>query len=271
MSLASATHEQSAAEPGGRPCEGAPLGTSHRRVPSRARILLGTVGIALAAAMVVVCALIGLWWWSHRPAPLRDARALAARGRAYLRSGRPDLAFQVVQDVRDEEPGAGEAVAVAAQALLRMGQYRIARLALERTVKLLPNHVEATVTLGELNCDLGNGERGLELLEAAARLRPSDYRIWFTVGKVRHDLGDHAGAGRAYERVLERNPSHREALLGLLDTLIPNGQSQVAEPWVAKALQMYPQDPVVLGLAARAAVDAHHLDQAITLDDAALA
>jgi uncharacterized protein HemY len=57
----------------------------------------------------------------------------------------------------------------------------------------------------------------------------------------------------------------------LLDTLIPNGQSEVAERWVAKALQMYPQDPVVLGLAARAAVDADHIDEAIALAHAALA
>jgi len=128
--------------------------------------------------VLVVCFVSKLWWWSHRAPPVRDARAAAARGRAYLRYGRPVLAFQAVQDVRDEEPGAGEAVAVTAQALIRMGEYRIARLALERALKLQPNHVEAAVTLAKLNLDLGNGGRAAEVQKTATQLRPGDEQIW---------------------------------------------------------------------------------------------
>lgn len=62
--------------------------------------------------------------------PARRTRAAAARGQAYLRSGRPDLAFQAVSGIRDETPEAGEAMTVAGMALIRMGQYRVARMAL---------------------------------------------------------------------------------------------------------------------------------------------
>ena len=80
--------------------------------------------------------------------------------------------------VRDEARGSGEAMTVAGFALLRMGEYRGARLALERALKLQPNQFDAAITLAELNLGLGNGRRGTELLEIAARLRPREFRVW---------------------------------------------------------------------------------------------
>ena len=144
----------------------------------------------MAAAGLFVCVLVALRWGSAHSSPVRSARAAAARGRAYLRSGRPDLAFQSVHDVRDEEPGAGEAVAVAALALIRLGEFRAARLGLERAIKLQPDQFEAAVTLAELNLDLGNGERGVEVLKMAARLRPREFGVWLTMGRALSDLND---------------------------------------------------------------------------------
>ena len=48
-------------------------------------------------------------------------------------------------------------------------------------------------------------------------------------------------------------------------------QPDQAEPWVTKALARYPDDPRVLGFAARGAFDANRLDEAIALADRALA
>ena len=73
---------------------------------------------------------------------------------------------------------------VAAMALIRMGELRVARQALERTVRLQPDQFEATVTLAELHVDLGNGWRGAQLFEAAARLRPHESRVWLALAKV---------------------------------------------------------------------------------------
>src|SRR5262249_47521113 len=43
------------------------------------------------------------------------------------------------------------------------------------------------------------------------------------------------------------------------------------EPWVAKGLQRYPEDPAILGLAALGALDANRPDEALALSDRALA
>jgi tetratricopeptide (TPR) repeat protein len=160
---------------------------------------------------------------------------------------------------------------VAGLALLRIGEYRGARLALERAVKLQPNQFDAAISLAELNFGLGNGTRGVEVLQMAARLRPREFRVWLTMGKVLHDLGDSPKAIQAYERAVGVNPDDREALIGLIGCLMETDQTDQAEPWVTKVLGKYPDDPKVLGFAARRAFDANRLDEAIALADRALA
>lgn len=193
-----------------------------------------------------------------------------ARGRDALRRGRPDQALQAVSAVRDEAPGSGEAMTVAGSALLRLGQYRGARLALERALKLQPNQFDAAITLAELNFGLGNGSRGIEVLQIAARLRPREFRVWLTMGKVLHELGDIPKAIQAYEKALGLNPDHREALTGLIGCLMNTDQPDQAEPLVTKALEKYPDDPKVLGYAARGAFDGNRLAEAIGFADRAL-
>jgi tetratricopeptide (TPR) repeat protein len=227
--------------------------------------------LALGVAVAVVAVAAGIWSRWSRPAPGRDHWDAVARGRSYLQYGRPDLAIQAVFDVRDEAPGAGEAMTVAGLAMIRMGEYRGARLALERGLKLQPNQFDTALTLAELNLALGNGQRGLELLEQAARLRPREFRVWLAMARILNDRGDRSRAIYVYEKAVGLNPSHREALLGLITTQIRSARPEQAAPGVAKALEKYPDDPVVLGLAARAAHHTHHLDEAIALADRALA
>jgi tetratricopeptide (TPR) repeat protein len=160
---------------------------------------------------------------------------------------------------------------VAGLALLRMGEYRGARLALERALKLQPNQFDAATTLAELNFGLGNGPRGIEVLQMAARLRPQEVRVWLTMGKVLRDLGDFPKAIQAYERALGLNPDDREALIGFIGCLMDTDQAEQAEASVTKALGKYLDDPRVLGFAARGAFDANRLVEAIALADRALA
>jgi tetratricopeptide (TPR) repeat protein len=109
------------------------------------------------------------------------------------------------------------------------------------------------------------------LLEQAARLRPREFRVWLAMARILNDRGDRSRAIYVYEKAVGLNPSHREALIGLITTQIRSARPEQAEPWVAKALAKYPEDPVVLGLAARAAYHAAHFDEAIALADQALA
>jgi tetratricopeptide (TPR) repeat protein len=233
----------------------------------RAGPIVAGVAFALVLAWILSAA-CGRYF--GRIGQARDARAAAERGRGYLRTGRPDLAFQAVADVRDDAQGAADAIKVAATALIGMREYRGARLALERALKLQPDQHVMLVTLAELNLDLGNGQRGAELLEKATRLRPDDYRIWLTLAKAHHDLDNFPEAIRAYQEVLRLRPDHRNATIELIETLITNGQSDLAAPWINQSLGQYPDDAVVLGLAAHGAFDAKRLDESIALAGRAL-
>ena len=71
------------------------------------------------------------------------------------------------------------------------------------------------------------------------------------MGKVLRDLGDFPKAIQAYERALGLNPDDREALIGLIGCLMDTDQAEQAEASVTKALGKYPDDPRVLGFAAR--------------------
>jgi tetratricopeptide (TPR) repeat protein len=235
----------------------------------KARAVRGVLGFTTVALVVFA---LGLFWW-HRspPSSVRAHWDAVGRGRHALRQGRPDLALQAVSAVRDEAPGSGEAMTVAGLALVRIGEYRGARLALERALKLQPDQFDAATTLAELNFGLGNGSRGMEVLEMAARLRPQEFQVWLIKGKVLNDLGDFPKAIQAYQKAIGLNPDDRDALVGLIGCLIGSGQADRAEPWVTKALEKYPDDPRVLGFAARRAFDANRLDEAIAFADRALA
>jgi tetratricopeptide (TPR) repeat protein len=228
--------------------------------------------LKVSAVSALLISLLGWWELHSRPRPsVRGHWAKVARARVYLAHGRPDLAINAVIDVRDEAAGSGEAMTVAGFALILLGQYQGARLALERALKIEPNQFDAATTLAELNFGLGNGPRGIEVLQLAARIRPQEFRLWLTMGKVLFDLGDFTKAIQAYEKALGLNPDDREATVGLIRCLIATDVSDQAEPWMKKALEKYPDDPQVLGFAARSAFDANRLVEAIEFADCALA
>ena len=179
--------------------------------------------------------------------------------------------LQAVNDVRDEAPGSGEAMTIAGLALLRLGEYRGARLALDRALKLQPDQFEAATTLAELNFGLGNGRRGIDLLQLAVRLRPREFQVWLTMGKVLYDLGDFPKAIQAYERALGLKPDDREALVGLIRCFMSSDLPDQAESPVTRALKKYPDDSTVLGFAASSAYYANRLDEAIELAGRSLA
>jgi tetratricopeptide (TPR) repeat protein len=233
------------------------------------RALLGlTTAGALAAALLITG-----WGWWHGAGGRGDRHHWEAvsRGRSYLRQGRADMALQSVQDVRDDAEGAGEAMTVAGLALLRLGEVKGARLALERAIKLRPNQFEADMALAELNLALGNGQRAIALLEAASVLRPREFQVWLTMARVYNDLGTKDKAIQAYRKAVKLSPGHREALIGLIVSLVLGEQPREAEPWIIEAKRRYPDDPVVLGWAARAAFGSDRLDEALSLADLALA
>jgi tetratricopeptide (TPR) repeat protein len=204
------------------------------------------------------------------PAQRQDHWEEVGRGRYYLQHRRPDLALKCVEMVRDQAPGSGEAMTVAGLALVQLRDYRSARLALERALKLRPDQVDATKALATLNLMLGNGVRGLELLRNATRLDPNDGKIWLVLGKVAHDLGDTAESSAAFEETLKRDPTNREARVGLVTDLLNSHRAEAATGVLTEALRDLPEDPALLGLAARHARDVGRNDEAVDLASKAL-
>ncbi len=227
-------------------------------------------GLMIACFGGGILCLLGAFWPSTRPGPAGAARAAASRGQAELRRGRPDLAFEVVNQVRDDSPEAGEAMTVAGIALIRMGELKVARKALERALKLKPDQFETAVTLGELNLDLGDAGLASDALDTAVRLRPREYRVWRLLGRALGEINDIAGAARAYRKALELSPADRDVVIESLAFLIKSGQSESVDPWIGRALRQYPNDPTVLGLASRWAFDANRIDDALSFAEQTL-
>lgn len=233
----------------------------------------GRWSLALRATVLVISAITFVWFGFRRPPARTHAPGhweAVERGRMYLRQGRPDRAFEAVSTIRDEAPGAGEAMTVAGLALLQYREYRGARMTLERALKLQPDQLDATKTLAELELMLGNGRNGVKLLSEAARLDPRDAQVWLTMGKVYHDLGEPGQAAHAFEEALKRDSKDREALFKLITELLNISRPDDATPWLTEALRRFPDDPTLLGLAARHARDTGRKDEAPALATRAL-
>ena len=216
-------------------------------------------------APVAFLGLLALGGWVYFQSPT-DHWQEVAEARAYLDQGQPDLAFQAVSGIRDEAPGAAEALTLAARALLMRGNISPARRVLERSLKMQPDQAEAAKMLAAIYLASGDGPRGIELLQRAARLDPRDFRPWYAMGKVYHDLGHLSEAADAYARALERSPPAVEATesrIGRIRALLDANRDDEATADLAMARSLAPDDSRVLGLAARQSRALGRTDEAL--------
>lgn len=187
-----------------------------------------------------------------------------------LDSGRPDQAFDAVMNIRDQEPGAAEAMTIAGISLFRLGDPIGARRALELALNLNPEQAEAARALAALCLDMGDATRGLFALKLAAEAAPDDPRPWSDMGRVHLDLGEFDQAVAAFEDALRRNPLNDEIRLGLIVGMLNGNQADAATARVEESLVRRPDDPKFLGLAARHALALGQEDRALELADRAL-
>jgi tetratricopeptide (TPR) repeat protein len=242
-----------------------PMGPSVR-LRSAGLLTLGLV----AAGLLIALAATRL---AMRPAKTDDEGHWpeVARGKRFLRAGRPDLALEAVSAVRDERPGAGEAMYVAGMALSQMHHFRSARLAFERSLKLQPDRPSVLKALAALYLSMGESVRGLECLKRAAEVEPRDFRPWLAMGKVYLDLGRTSDAADAYAEAVKREPTHFDARLGWLESLLAVNRAGEAGPLAEGLLRLRPELPKLLGLAALQARDTGRDDRALDLAGRALA
>jgi tetratricopeptide (TPR) repeat protein len=226
--------------------------------------------IILALSLVSVLALIG-WAFSQRT---RDHWKEVAQARRFLERGQAKQAFEAVAMIHDQEPGAAEGMTLGAQALLTLGRVAQARRVLERSLVMNPDQADAAKMLAAIYLASSDGQRAISLLKMAARLEPNDFRPWYALGKAYHDLGNLQESADAYAQALQRSPpapEAREARLGRVRSLLDANRALEASSDLELARNLYPEDPMVLALAARQARDLGRWDESIVLADRALA
>jgi len=197
-----------------------------------------------------------------------------ARAQHFLDRGQPDLALEAVSRIRDDKPGAAEGLTVAARALLMRGSISPARRTLERSLSMKLDQPEAAKMLASIYLSAGDGRRGVAMLKKAAELEPADFRPWYAMGKVYHDLGNLQESVGAYGEALRRSPpvvEARESRIGRVRALLDNKQAEQAAEDLDILGKEITEDPQVLALAARQALESARVDEAEKLANRALA
>ena len=233
----------------------------------------GSLGINLMLAVVALALGGGGVWWvlgesggdigATRLRQIEQARRL-------LEAGRPDQALNQVADIRDDGPGAAEAMRIAGQALIALEDYGGARSALERSVILNPNQPQVFQLLAALALGASDAQRGADYLERAAQLDPNQPRTWRALGIVRHQLGESAASVDAYQKALALAPDDWAVRVNLIAGLLDLTRLDEASQALAQAEMLRPGDSMILGLRARLALAEGKLDEALTLADQCL-
>lgn len=102
-----------------------------------------------------------------------------------------------------------------AMALARAGRVDEAEQNLRRMASDYPQDTKPLFELHAIMKELGRGEAALEAIEEAAKRRPQDKELLLSLAGQRLDEHQLDGAEDAYRRILELQPSHDLANLGL--------------------------------------------------------
>jgi tetratricopeptide (TPR) repeat protein len=145
-------------------------------------------------------------------ARLLRGQALYEQARPSLEAGRPESvrplleqALQELDGVRDQGEIRLEAVALAGQCLLYLGERVRAERALRFVIRERPDHADAHRGLAALYFDQGALALAVDHLEVVARLDPGDGRPHRFLGHIYKDLGQDAQAVAAFREALRRD------------------------------------------------------------------
>lgn len=235
-----------------------------------------SINLFLTITVVASFAVFGLLLWAgmREEAEPPNHYEEVSRARKLLERGEFEQAFQIASQIRDEKPGAAEALTVAAHALLATGQVSTAKQALERSLHLKSDQADACKMLAAIYIASGDGPRGVTMLQRAAELDPRDFRPWFAMGKVRHEMGDLAESAEAYAAALARvipAEEAKQARLGRIRVLLDANRDDEATPDLEMALKSWGDSAEVLGLAARRARALGETEEALQFAERALA
>ncbi len=153
----------------------------------------------------------------------------------------------------DLDPDSAEAHASRGLALSLKGEYDEAVRMFESAIRLDPWLFEAYYFYARVAFAQGRLEKTIELYEKASEVNPNDYQAPLLVAQIYSDLGHqeeaeasrHRGIRIAQAR-LKVNPDDSRALYMGANGLVALGEIESGLQWARQALEMDPDEPMVL-------------------------
>ena len=150
------------------------------------------------------------------PAPAEERavqRALEA-----LRQGQYETAEAAAREALSTNPGYPYARAALATALLRLNRLGLAWEEAQRYRREFPEDPEGSYLLARIAEARGDCKRAVQEAEATLAAVPEHREAWYVLGLARERCADRAGAQAAYQRLIQLDPMHQGAFLGLRRT-----------------------------------------------------
>ena len=122
-----------------------------------------------------------------------------------------------------------------ARAAIRANRPRDAEALLQQALDLAPEHWEAQAWYGMLLLESGRQKEWEAWARALAPEADSSAEIWFTRGLQAESAGENSAAVRCFGEAVFRDPNHQPASYHLAHGLIALGETQNAEPFIARA------------------------------------
>nr|WP_274522279.1 XrtA/PEP-CTERM system TPR-repeat protein PrsT [Ectothiorhodospira mobilis] len=214
-----------------------------------------------------------------------------------LRSGHEARARELLASVHDRDPAHARAVQRLALLDIRAGEPELAQQRLARSIEANPEAVELPLMLARLQMESGAGEKALETLGSARERFPEDAQVLYALADLNLGLerleparrllreavvaaqgdtalkirlaeaqaraGDERGARDTLEGILDQDPEHLTARMGLVRLLLEQGALDRASPHVDRLLASRPEDPEVAALAGRVALQRGEHERAV--------
>jgi adenylate cyclase len=177
---------------------------------------------------------VDLFRWGRDPQDLEEARRASSRA---LTLG-PDLA---------------EAHVSAGQGLAIQRRFAAAATEFERAIELDPTLFDAYYFYGRALFESGDIEKAAQFFEKAQQVRPEDYQSANFLALALHELGRPEEARRAdqiasdlVKKHLELNPDDSRAYSLGANAVNRLGDKECSKRWCEQAMELAPNDPLVL-------------------------
>jgi tetratricopeptide (TPR) repeat protein len=189
-------------------------------------------------------------------------------GKLYLERQRVEEARDIFIDIIEEDPTSAGAHANLGTAYLTMGDYELAREALERADKLLEGRTPVGIlnTLVLTAMHLQDYDMAIGALTRILKIDEENPNTWRRLGDVYVKVNSPRAALEAYSRALEIDPEDHKASYGIGMALNKLGENpEEALKHLEPALMEFPYNIEVITETARAAYAAGDWNRAITL------